>query len=314
VASIQSILYVPDEQKRSLLELCRPVDFSRGLVSFCPYHPARLGRIQAPMPRPAVKHDEELGDETRRLTAPEIFHQVVEDARSELRRSNSTLAFSGLAGGLTLGLTALSVAAVRDLLGRGGWQDLVSYLAYPIGFIAVIIGRAQLFTENTLYPVILVLDERRHLWDTLRLWGVVLASNLVGATLFALLAVKSGALRPGIANQLMELGTEAVQGPAAHIFWSGVIGGWLIALVAWVVTASQWTIGQLAMVWILTFVVGVGKFSHCVVTSGEIISAILIGPVTVGAYLQWLLLATAGNIVGGVVIVSVLNYGQVREM
>jgi formate/nitrite transporter FocA (FNT family) len=93
-----------------------------------------------------------------------------------------------------------------------------------------------------------------------------------------------------------------------------VIGGWLIALVAWVVTASQWTIGQLAMVWILTFVVGVGKFSHCVVTSGEIISAILIGPVTVGAYLQWLLLATTGNIVGGVVIVSVLNYGQVREI
>jgi formate-nitrite transporter family protein len=266
------------------------------------------------MPRPPAKRTEELGDETRRLTAPEIFHQVAEDARAELKRSNSALAFSGLAGGLTLGLTGLSVAAIRDLLGRGAWQDLVSYLAYPIGFIAVIIGRAQLFTENTLYPVILVLDERRHLWDTLRLWAVVFASNLVGATLFALLAVKSEALRPGVAQQLVELGKESVQGPAAHIFWSGVIGGWLIALVAWVVNASQWTIGQLAMVWLLTFVVGVGRFSHCIVTSGEIISAILMGPVTLGTYLQWLLPATSGNIVGGVVIVSVLNYGQVREI
>jgi formate-nitrite transporter family protein len=239
------------------------------------------------MPKPAPKRDEELGGETRRLTAPEIFHQVAEDARAELKRSNSNLAFSGLAGGLTLGLTGLSVAAVRDMLGRGGWQDLVSYLAYPIGFIAVIIGRAQLFTENTLYPVILVLDERGHFWHTLRLWGVVFASNLLGATLFAVLA---------------------------HIFWSGVIGGWLIALVAWVVTASQWTIGQLAMVWLLTFVVGVGKFSHCIVTSSEIISAILMGQVAVGTYVLWLLTATAGNIVGGVVIVSVLNYGQVREI
>jgi formate/nitrite transporter FocA (FNT family) len=200
------------------------------------------------------------------------------------------------------------------MLGRGGWQDLVSYLAYPIGFIAVIIGRAQLFTENTLYPVILVLDERRHFWHTLRLWGVVFASNLLGATLFAVLAVKSGALRPGTAEQLVALGVDAVQGPYAHIFWSGVIGGWLIALVAWVVTASQWTIGQLAMVWLLTFVVGVGRFSHCIVTSGEIVSAILMGQVALGTYVLWLLTATAGNIVGGVLIVSVLNYGQVREI
>jgi len=93
-----------------------------------------------------------------------------------------------------------------------------------------------------------------------------------------------------------------------------VIVGWLIALVAWVVTASQWTIGQLAMVWFLTFVVGVGKFSHCVVTGGEIISAVLAGDATLGQYLQWLVLATSGNIVGEVVIVSVLNYGQVREI
>jgi len=270
--------------------------------------------IEARMPKPPPRRDEELGNDTRRLTAPEIFHNVVEDARAELKRSSTKLAFSGLAGGLTLGLTGLAVASIRALLGRGGWQDLVSYLAYPIGFIAVIIGRAQLFTENTLYPVILVLDERRYLLETLRLWGVVFASNIVGAMLFALLAIKSGALLPGIASQLVDLGMEALQGSGAHIFWSGVIGGWLIALVAWVVTASQWTIGQMAMVWVLTFVVGVGKFSHCVVTSGEIISAVLAGSATAGEYLRWLLLATSGNVLGGVVIVSVLNYGQVREI
>jgi formate-nitrite transporter family protein len=237
----------------------------------------------------------------------------VEDAREELKRSTRSLAFSGVAGGLTMGITGLSVAAVRAMLGRGGWQDLVSLLVYPIGFIAVIIGRAQLFTENTLYPVVLVLDERKHLLHTLRLWGVVFASNLLGAFLFALLAIRTPSVMPQIASQLVDLGLDAANGSAAHLFWSGIFGGWLIALVAWVVTASQWTIGQLAMVWLLTFVVGVGKFAHCIVTSSEILSAVLAGALPISAYLHWLLPATLGNIVGGVVIVSMLNYGQVTE-
>ena len=172
------------------------------------------------MSRPVATRGEEHSAETGRLTAPEIFLNVVGDARRELKRSSKKLAFSGLAGGLTLGLTGLSVAAIRALLGRGGWQDLVSYLAYPIGFIAVVIGRAQLFTENTLYPVILVLDEHRYLLETLRLWLVVFAANILGAMLFGLLAIKSGALFPGVAEQLVTLGDESLIGSNSHIFWS----------------------------------------------------------------------------------------------
>ena len=79
------------------------------------------------------------------------------------------------------------------------------------------------------------------------------------------------------------------------------------------VTASHWTIGQVVMIWLLTFVVGVGGFAHCIVTSCEILSAAFGGPVSAGAYLHWLLAATLGNIAGGVGIVSLLNYGQVRQ-
>jgi formate/nitrite transporter FocA (FNT family) len=91
-----------------------------------------------------------------------------------------------------------------------------------------------------------------------------------------------------------------------------VVGGWLIALVAWMVSASHWTIGQVAMIWLLTFIVGAGKFAHCIVTSCEILSATMAGSVSAAVYLHWLLPATLGNIAGGVGIVSVLNYGQVR--
>jgi len=211
-----------------------------------------------------------------------------------------------------MGLTGLGVASIRALLGDGSWQNLVSYFIYPIGFIAVVIGRAQLFTENTLYPIILVLDKRRYVMDTGKLWAVVFSSNVAGAFLFSMLAIRSAALRPEIVSQLIRLGTDAVNASGAHFFWSGVIGGWLIALVAWMVTASHWTIGQLTMVWLLTFVVGVGRFAHCIATSSEILSAVMAGALSAGTYFHWLLLATLGNIVGGVVIVSLLNYGQVR--
>ena len=260
---------------------------------------------------------EDLAVDTRRLTAPEIFHAAQDNAREELKRSSRTLAFSGVLGGLTMGLTGLSVAAVRAIVGSGGWEELVSFLVYPIGFIAVIIGRAQLFTENTLYPVVLILDERRylrrHLRQTLRLWAVVFSCNVLGAVCFALLAIRTGALPPDISSQLVALGIGSVSGSASHLFWSGIVGGWLIALVAWMVTASQWTIGQVLMIWLLAFVVGIGKFAHCIATSGEILAAVVAGAVSIDAYLRWLLFATLGNIAGEVIIVSVLNYGQVRE-
>ncbi len=258
-------------------------------------------------------HDD-ASPETRRLTAAEIFQAALENARDELRRSSQKLAFSGVAGGLTMGLTALAVASARALIGPGAARQIAPYLLYPIGFVAVIIGRAQLFTENTLYPVVLVLDERRHVLRTLRLWGVVFASNLVGALLFAFLAVKSSALHEDILTQLVQLGQEASTGSASHFFWSGVIGGWLIALVAWTVTASHWTIGQLAIVYFLTLVVGIGRFAHCIAGSGEILSAVLAGSVSVTGYLRWLAPATFGNICGGVLIVSLLNYGQVKNI
>lgn len=220
---------------------------------------------------------------------------------------------SGFAGGITLGLTGIGVASLRALLGNGGWQSVLAYCIYPVGFIAVIIGRQQLFTENTLYPVVLVLDERKHVLATLRLWAVVFASNVAGAAAFAALVIHTLALKPEISAQLVGLGFTAAQGNFSHFFWSGVVGGWLIALVAWMVSASHWTIGQVAMIWLLTFIVGIGGFAHCIVTSCEILSAVMAGAVSTTHYLYWLAPATLGNIVGGVGIVAVLNYAQVRQ-
>jgi formate-nitrite transporter family protein len=251
-------------------------------------------------------------DQSLRRTAREIFERVEFNAHEELRRSPHALAFSGFAGGLSMGLTGLAVAAAMVALGDVPARNFIAYAVYPIGFIAVIIGRAQLFTENTLYPVALLLSERRHFVDTARLWGVVWSCNILGATAFAALAIGTDALSDAIHSHLVQLGTLAVQGSSSHIFWSGVIGGWIIALVAWMVTASHWTIGQIAVIWLLTFVVGIGHFAHCIASTGEIMSAVFARSVAFTHYLYWLGLATAGNICGGVMIVTLLNFGQVK--
>jgi formate/nitrite transporter FocA (FNT family) len=250
--------------------------------------------------------------DSSRRSAHEILKQVADNGRDELERSTHALFFSGLAGGMAMGLTGLGVAVMQATLGEGPWQEVASNLIYPIGFIAVIIGRAQLFTENTLYPVILVLDEPHRLPNMLRLWATVFVSNVVGALAFAALMERTPALQPAYAEALMKLGLSAASNSIGFIFWSGVIGGWIIALVAWMVTASHWTIGQIVIVWMLTYLVGIGHFAHCIATSGEILSAVVGGLLPASIYLRWLLFATMGNIVGGVTIVSLLNYGQVK--
>lgn len=252
-------------------------------------------------------------DESTRRSAHEIFKEVEANAHEELKRSAKALAFSGIAGGLGMGLTGLGVATAQAMLGPGRWQEFIALLLYPVGFIAVIIGRSQLFTENTLYPVALILSERKHVINTLRLWVVVFFANIFGAAAFSLLAIKTGALQTQISDALVRLGTVAVQGDASHIFWSGVIAGWLIALMAWIVTASHWTIGQVAIVWIMTFIVGIGHFAHCIASSGEILSAVWAGSVGIGQYVYWLGAATVGNILGGVMFVTILNFGQVHS-
>jgi formate/nitrite transporter FocA (FNT family) len=245
-----------------------------------------------------------------RPTADQIYHQVSLNGKRELERGATALAISGVAGGLLMGLTGLSVAILMSMVGATPAGRLTALFFYPLGFVVVILGRSQLFTENTLYPVALVLAERRHLWKTLRLWSIVLPTNLLGALLFALLAVKTGALRPEFATELAKLGTQAADITASHAFWSGVVGGWIIAMVAWLVSASHSISGSILLIWSMTFVVGIGHFAHCIASSGEILSAVLAHQITPIHFLAWLLPATLGNICGGVFLVTLLEYGQ----
>lgn len=245
-----------------------------------------------------------------RPSAHEIYQQVAKNAKEELKRSSISLALSGFTGGIFMGLSALGVGIILAKLGSGPVAFVISRMFYPLGFIVVILGRSQLFTENTLYPVALVLTEPKQIWNTLRLWATVLPSNMLGALTFAALAGLTRSMPADVVQAIAGLGLTAVHQPVSAIFWSGVVGGWIIATAAWLVSGSHSITGSVMIIWALTFVVGLGNFAHCIATSGEILTAVLTHQLPWMAYPQWLGPAVAGNICGGVVMVTLLEYGQ----
>ena len=251
-----------------------------------------------------------------RPSAQDIYEQVANNARQELGRSGVSLAISGLAGGIFMGLSGLGNAIAIALLTAPGATPtnavlFIAKMFYPLGFIVVILGRSQLFTENTLYPVALVLAEKKHFWKTMRLWGVVLPSNVLGALAFASIAGLTAALQPNVVHALSQLGLEALHRSPETIFWSGVMGGWIIATVAWLVSGSHSITGSVMIIWMLAFVVGLGGFAHCIAASSEILTAVLTDQTSWRSFFSWLGLAVASNICGGVGMVTLLEYGQV---
>ena len=273
--------------------------------------PFRLRRYPPP---PASAQDAQKNLD--RPSAQDIYEQVANNARQELGRSGVALAISGLAGGIFMGLSALGNAIAIALLTSAGAVPtnatlFIAKMFYPLGFIVVILGRSQLFTENTLYPVALVLAEKQHFWKTLRLWAIVLPANILGALAFAAIASLTGALRPDMVQSLSHLGLDAIQNPNSTIFWSAVMGGWIIATVAWLVSGSHSITGSVMIIWMLAFVVGLGNFAHCIATSGEILAAVLTGHAPWSSYGRWITFAVSGNICGGVGMVTLLEYGQV---
>lgn len=257
--------------------------------------------------------DDDSGSPQKNLarpTAKDIYQQVANNARDELRRPTIALAISGFAGGIFMGLSALGPALTLGFFGTSPLSHFVAMMFYPLGFIVVIVGRAQLFTENTLYPVALVLAERRQFWHTARLWATVLPCNILGALTFAALAVLTSALPAEGREALIQLGIRTVSSPSHTVFWSAVTAGWIIATAAWLVSGSHSITGSVVLLWLLTFLVGLGNFAHCIASSGEILSAVITGHAAAASYFHWLLLAVSGNVCGGVLMVTLLEYGQ----
>lgn len=249
-----------------------------------------------------------------RVTAHEIFHNARRAAQDELNRSSSGLAFSGFSAGLNISFSFVAAVLLADAATDPESAHLWSAVGYPLGFILIVLARAQLFTENTLTPVLLVLDHpsRRNILNTLRLWTVVLVANLAGAFVFSL-AMSTLDISPGMNPEtITRTAMEAYQGTWANLWIRGIFGGWLIALMTWVLHTGGGMIGQIVLVWLIAFIIQAAGFSHSVAGATEILYLAHVGEIS---YLDWLwhfqVPVTLGNAFGGIFFVALVNYAQV---
>ena len=249
-------------------------------------------------------------------TSRTILDSILDSALHEMNRERSGLFLSGLSAGLDIGFGPLLMAVVLTL-SPGGYGDLRTELllasVYSVGFIFVILGRSELFTEHTMLAVIPVLDRQASLGQLGRLWGLVYVGNLLGGLSFTLLAVL---LTPGLgvveAAAFEAIALKLVTHDLRWLFVGGVFAGWLMGLLAWLITAAQETTGRLLMVLIVTGTIGILHLPHSIAGNVEVLFGLFVSPaITVTDYLSFLALATVGNAVGGGIFVAALKYEHV---
>lgn len=266
-----------------------------------------------PPPPPAKAEDE--GSPGTRLSVHEIHENVAAAAKEELERPAASLLWSALGAGLTITFSFVAGAYLASLVEGDAAKEAMVSLAYPLGFIYVVLARHQLFTEQTLEPVLPLLEHpsRRRFRLMMRLWGLVLVANLVGALVMAFVLARTPILKLDLLAELDHVARVATEGGGfGGVFYKAIFAGWLVALMAWLVAATQSTVGQMILVWLTTAPISALGFKHSIAGSAEAFYRALRHEATWGEMAgEFVVPAVLGNIVGGVVFVALLNYGQV---
>lgn len=261
---------------------------------------------------PLTKKQNDEAEERTSVSAIVVHEAIRKDGDEELQRSASALAWSGLAAGLLMGFSFLAEGLLRSRLPNEPWRPLIVNLGYPLGFVMVIIGRQQLFTENTLTAIIPLLARRN--WATFfsvaRLWAIVLATNLCGAHIFAWVTADTELLKPEVHAALLEIGREAVNVSFGDAILRGIFAGWLIASVVWMNAATD--SGRFTIIVTLTYVVGLAELTHIVAGAVEVLYLVMAGERTwISVMTGYIVPTFIGNVLGGVSLVSALNHAQV---
>jgi formate/nitrite transporter FocA (FNT family) len=257
--------------------------------------------------------EEEQDVQRRQAVRPHEVHEAIRrEGDDELRRPSKALWWSGLAAGLSMGFSLIGEGLLRAHLPDQPWRPLVAKLGYSLGFLVVILGRQQLFTENTLTGIIPLLARRNRstLLNVARLWIIVLAANLIGAFVLSLVLGKTGAFDPDIRQAFHQIGQEAVRHSFGVTLLRGIFAGWLIALMVWMLPVAHHS--RVAVVIISTYFIAIGRFPHIIAGSVDVMYLAADGGLAWTQYVFGYALPTLiGNIIGGVALVSALNHAQV---
>lgn len=256
--------------------------------------------------------DAHEADERSAPSGKVIYRAITQEGEEELGRPSAGLFWSGLAAGLSMGFSMIAQGLLERYLPDEPWRPLVASFGYSIGFLIVILGRQQLFTENTLTPILPLLQkpEWQCLRNVARLWAIVLFSNLLGAFVLSLVIAHSSVFEPADKAVFVRMGELALHPGFGTVLLRGLFAGWLIALMVWLLPFAEE--GRIWVIILITYVVAVAHFSHVIAGSVEVFTLAALGKAGWGAALGGFTMpALLGNILGGVPLVAVLNHAQV---
>lgn len=244
-----------------------------------------------------------------------ILFEEIREGLEQHKRQSLGLFLSAVSGGLDIGFSLFLIAVVMTIT-RGQpttiWTELLGAGMYAVGFIFVVIGRSELFTEHTALAVLPVLDGKASFGSLMRLWGIVYIGNLLGTVVFANVAVVVGpdihVIEPKVFG---EIARRAYEHSAMAILFSAILAGWLMGLLSWLVTAARDTISQIVIVLIVTSAIGLSHLHHSIVGSTEVLAGLFARQgVAAMDFFHFLLWTTLGNAIGGIVFVALLKYSH----
>jgi len=241
-----------------------------------------------------------------------VYEAIRREGDDELRRPAQALAWSGLAAGLSMGFSFVAEALLMAHLPDRPWRPLISRTGYSLGFLIVVLGRQQLFTENTLTGILplLLRKEATMLARVGKLWGIVLLTNLLGTYFFALTIGRTGMFAPEVRAAFLAIGQTHMGLSFGVVLVRAIFAGWLIALMVWLLPGAE--SARVAIIIIITYVIGLGEFSHVIAGSTTVLYLVVVKAAPWSAYLGGFFLPSLlGNIIGGVSLVAALGHAQV---
>jgi formate/nitrite transporter FocA (FNT family) len=247
--------------------------------------------------------------------ADEIYARAREEGKRRLSRPLLELAATALVGGfdVTFGVAAYALAAGAVASSSDpGLAHLIGALAFGLGFVFLVVGRSELFTENFLVPIAGLEGNRRSVLKLVELWAATLVLNLVGGGILALILTSHGVL-PGSSHAEFARLAERLAGYGfLAAFLSSVVAGALMTLMTWLVEGAADSTGvRIVMSWIVGSLLVLGTFDHAIVSTIELLFGMRYdAAVDWGDLTSNLGIAIAGNLVGGLLLVTFARSAQ----
>ncbi|WNW09726.1 formate/nitrite transporter family protein [Pseudomonas sp. DTU_2021_1001937_2_SI_NGA_ILE_001] len=269
---------------------------------------------QADGKTPGLSAEEEREIDEKLPPRAVVLHETIRvQGDHELERSVAALWWSALAAGLTMGLSLMAMGLFRSRLGDSDASHVIASLGYSAGFLAVILARQQLFTENTLTAVLPVMSKLTlgNFGRLLRLWGVVLFGNLCGTLLVAWVMLRLPIFDAQTDMAFLDIGRKVMENEAGQMLAKGIVSGWMIATMVWMIASME--SAKIAIIVVITYLMALGDFTHIVVGSVEVSYLVFAGEASWSDF--WLHFAAptlAGNIIGGSFIFALLSHAQIR--